>query len=705
MSSPNSKVVNANRQIRSPRSPSSRLSKMTDPNKSAPAWNFGSAGSSGSSGNLFGQPKPDTSKPGSNLFGGGSNPSTTSGTSLFGNTSTAGGAPLFGGTSGTSQAPAFGSGSGSTLFGGGNKQSSQLFGQLGSQSNQPPATTASSGGFQGFATPSKPAESGATGQGQTSNLFGGATGGGSSGGLFGNLGSNASSTDTATPTSKPSLNLFAGSTTPAGPPPGTGAGGSTLFSKPATDGSSLFAKKDEPSTSQPSTQAPAGGLGNFSFGGLNKPKDAAPGTSSTQPPSMFGSTPNTGGSGSNLFGQKAASDGGGLFQNLNKTQNDGANQSSTSQQPQSEGQKAPNLFNLGGQTSAGPSTTQTSSAAPFSFPPPKSTEAQPTASTNQVTSPSTAPSGFNLFNKPTSSDAPAPSTKAPMFPTLSNLQDKSSAATTAEATTTTAPSSTARTLSSNLFAGMGKPAPPSTTEQAPNQSTNANLGASTAGPAPPAQSRLKNKSMDDIITRWASDLSKYQKEFQQQAEKVASWDRMLVDNSEKIQKLYGNTLEAERATTEVERQLTAVENDQAELAQWLDFYEKEVDSMISSTFGQDGTLSGPDQERERTYQLAAKLSERLDEMGKDLGSMIEEINDASSTLSKNNKADDPLSQVVRVLNGHLTQLQQIDSGTAALQLKVRESQRTGQNLGSSYGLNGPNSDAADSFYRSYMGRR
>lgn len=106
--------------------------------------------------------------------------------------------------------------------------------------------------------------------------------------------------------------------------------------------------------------------------------------------------------------------------------------------------------------------------------------------------------------------------------------------------------------------------------------------------------------MDDIINRWASDLSKYQKEFQTQAGKVAQWDRMLVENSEKIQRLYGSTLEAERATSEVERQLTAVENDQAELELWLDHYEKEVDSMISNQVGQGESISGPDQERERT---------------------------------------------------------------------------------------------------------
>ncbi|KAL8960492.1 MAG: hypothetical protein Q9193_002811 [Seirophora villosa] len=85
--------------------------------------------------------------------------------------------------------------------------------------------------------------------------------------------------------------------------------------------------------------------------------------------------------------------------------------------------------------------------------------------------------------------------------------------------------------------------------------------------------------------------------------------------------------------------------------------------------------------------------------------MIEEINDASSALNKNTKPDDPLAQVVRVLNSHLTQLQQIDQGAAALQLKVSAAQKASQTLSPTNGLNGPSSDAADSFYRSFMGRR
>ena len=42
------------------------------------------------------------------------------------------------------------------------------------------------------------------------------------------------------------------------------------------------------------------------------------------------------------------------------------------------------------------------------------------------------------------------------------------------------------------------------------------------------------------------------------------------------------------------------------------------------------------------YKLAENLSDRLNDMGKDLTSMIEEINDASARLSKSSKADDPV---------------------------------------------------------------
>jgi len=149
--------------------------------------------------------------------------------------------------------------------------------------------------------------------------------------------------------------------------------------------------------------------------------------------------------------------------------------------------------------------------------------------------------------------------------------------------------------------------------------------------------------MDEILSRWASDLSKYQTDFKEQAEKVAQWDRLMVENGDKIQKLYLNTFQAEKDSAEIERQLANVESQQDELAAWLDRYEADVDEMFTRQVGQGETLQGPDQERERTYKLAEKLTDKLATLGKNLTSMIEAINEASTTLSKTSKTDDPVS--------------------------------------------------------------
>lgn len=557
---------------------------MADSNK--PSWSFGQSGTSGSSGALFGQVNSNSSKPAGNLFGSTTNPPTTSGISPFGNTSTAGGSALFGRASGTTPAPTFGICSGSNLFGGGNRQSGGLSGQA-------VTAPAPSSGFSGFSTPNKPAEALMTSQSQAPSLFSGSNGKGNTSNLFSNIGTNktfAEQNSTTTPTSKPAISLFGNSTTPAGPPPinNTGANaGSSIFGKPADSGNPFPKQSANPT------------LGGFTFGSSKSLE--SPASMPTQAPNPFASAAST--ESSDLFAKRPAPTEGGLFQNLNKSQDTGANKTTTLHQPQGEASKNTTPFGTDSQASTNPSTAQ---GTPSLFSMAKL--AQPEASTaNSVASPTAATGGFSFPKKPTSSDTTSSSSAPSLFGNLGKPQDKNPT-TTAESTGMSVPSSSAPASDAGLFGNIGKPAAPaSASAGATTQPAGifggkpaVGLGASTAGPAPAPQSRLKNKSMDDIINRWATDLSKYQKEFQQQAEKVSTWDRMLVENSEKIQKLYGSTLEAERATTEVERQLTAVEGDQEELSHWLDYYEKQVDSMISNTIGQDGAISGPDQERERT---------------------------------------------------------------------------------------------------------
>ncbi|KAF9884023.1 FG-nucleoporin nsp1 [Aspergillus nanangensis] len=681
-------------------------------------FSFDPPASSGASGpSLFGTAgKPNT---GTNPSGG-----------LFGNV----GAP----SSGTSSPSLFGTGSAT-----GQGQGSSLFGNAGGGVNaangsaspfalggqNKPATTTQAPLFGSAQTP-KPAETPGSAQGTGMGALGNAAKPANA--LFGNA--------AATPGQSGGLFGSNTSTTPAGPPPqGSAAGqGQSLFGQTAAKPGNLFGGLNTAtgSSSGPSTTTSTATAS--PFGAPSQPPATGGGLfgggSNTQQKPLFGSTPSAP-AGNPLFGNAgkdkpadsttpaaaAQSSSNPLFGNTPAPAS-GTTQTSNSlfkAQPSGMDTTAKPAFSLGGATSATtpqPSTTPaTSTATPQkSLFPSAATPAMPSST------PAAAPSGGMFANlggsKPTEAGAAGaatttaastqPALTGGLFPKLADTATSTQPATTsANSTSTTTdakpsiPAMLGTTPATGAAATAGTPATGA-----------AALGASTAGPTPPAQSRLKNKTMDEIITRWASDLTKYQKDFREQAEKVAEWDRMLVENISKVQKLYGNTVDAERATQEVERQLASVEGQQEELSSWLDRYEREVDEMMSKQVGPGESLQGPDQERERTYKMAEKLSERLDEMGKDLTSMIEEVNGASATLSKTNKADEPISQIVRILNSHLSQLQVIDQGTTELQVKVSAAQKAGQGLSSRFGQGFNNSgmgggDATGDFFNSYMGRR
>jgi nuclear pore complex protein Nup62 len=91
-------------------------------------------------------------------------------------------------------------------------------------------------------------------------------------------------------------------------------------------------------------------------------------------------------------------------------------------------------------------------------------------------------------------------------------------------------------------------------------------------------------------------------------------------------------------------------------------------------------------------------------------------------LSRNGKQDEPvcvhvtwkvpkaniqqITQIVRILNSHLTQLKAIDDGAATLNAKVEKAQKSLGSLAySNGGMNGNGTAAVDDFYKSYLGRR
>ncbi|CCJ30448.1 unnamed protein product, partial [Pneumocystis jirovecii] len=222
----------------------------------------------------------------------------------------------------------------------------------------------------------------------------------------------------------------------------------------------------------------------------------------------------------------------------------------------------------------------------------------------------------------------------------------------------------------------------STSSNTPNLSTkdSSQISKSTLDPIKPLSntstqepqvSNLKNKTIEDIINKWTSDLEKYSRQFSQQAAEVSKWDRLLIESGDKISKLYADTIEAEQTQLKVDQTLTYIESQQNEMSAFLDQYENQVQELSDRQFGGPDGMQPADQEREKVYNLAEKLTEQLDGLGKNLKSMIEEINTASNLINKTNE-DDPLSSIIKILNSHLSSLQWIQSTTTKLHYKIEE---------------------------------
>jgi nuclear pore complex protein Nup62 len=612
-------------------------------------------------GNLFGSAAPAASggeqKTGGSLFGSAAPAQSGTTTPLGGGFSfgqkkeepkqtPAAGASLFGGTPANTQQSTTPS---TNPPAGGSMFSSNIFGQ-----NKPQAAPPSSGSnlFGGVQAPAAGQESKAP----TPNLFGPAAstakpaaGAAAGGNLFAGLGSK----DAPSGTSTPQANKTTPSTsfTPAGnPPTGNFFGGGAAGAKP-----SLFTqppKADE-------NKAPATGAG-----------DAQP-KSSTQ----FAGFSNLGGgaggsTATSLFGEKKPEAG----KDAQPTTEKSAEAAKPSpfgnafgKKPETPASSAPgstsNLF-------GGLGATSSSSAQP----------ATGTATSGAAT-------GSNTFGgSATSSAKPAEST----------------------------PKAAATPANSGGASLFGKPETekPATQQPTAQQST-AQQPAQTAEPT----SRLVGKSLDEILTSWSTSLATHQSRFAKLADQVGAWDRELTSNSTSISKLYSRCFQAERDVAEVERQLSTVEQGQRELGSRLDKYEAEVDGLLEQAGL--GDAGGVDRERETTYKAAEACSDRLMEMNQSLTAMIEGINDASTKLSSSSASsgkaakdagEDPLSQIVRVLNSHLAQLQVIDSGAADLSKRVEAAQvdagvagsRLGASMRGSMMGGGGGNDVAEGFKKSFF---
>ncbi|KIL68110.1 hypothetical protein M378DRAFT_158628 [Amanita muscaria Koide BX008] len=197
---------------------------------------------------------------------------------------------------------------------------------------------------------------------------------------------------------------------------------------------------------------------------------------------------------------------------------------------------------------------------------------------------------------------------------------------------------------------------------------------------------LRGKTIEEIVNKWSSELETHVKEFNKFAGEVAVWDRALIENSKNIAALHSHVSAAEREQNEINQSLDHIEQQQKDLSNTLDAYEKITQEILG---GQGASLraldTGPaDTERDKNYMLATDLHTQLDDLSGSLSELIDSVNALS--LGDSTTGDDPLSQISQILSGHLESLQWIDGAVREVENKVNDVENRIKDSGLSHSL-------------------
>lgn len=229
-------------------------------------------------------------------------------------------------------------------------------------------------------------------------------------------------------------------------------------------------------------------------------------------------------------------------------------------------------------------------------------------------------------------------------------------------TTSVAASSAASTTAPSGIIALGKTTATTTMASLTTATT------TTAAAPPQPVTSITFAQLEENINKWTLELEEQEKTFINQATQINAWDRLLIANGEKI--------------VELNDAVQTVKNEQQSLEHELDFVlaqQKELEDLLAPMEKQlsEETMDRlRDPEREHMYSLAENLDTQLRQMSEDLKEVIEHLNETNRSQDSN----DPIVQIGRILNAHMSSMQWIDNSIAQISTKLDQLKATHDTL-------------------------
>ncbi|XP_055858853.1 nuclear pore glycoprotein p62 [Episyrphus balteatus] len=243
--------------------------------------------------------------------------------------------------------------------------------------------------------------------------------------------------------------------------------------------------------------------------------------------------------------------------------------------------------------------------------------------------------GGSFFSTPSSN---APTTSAPA-PTLNFGSTAPSVAATAALTTSAAPAlmSVPKTTSTGL-----------TNLTTATKTTDSNA-------AQQSSTQITYNQLEEHINKWTLELEEQEKVFTDQATQINAWDKILISNNQKILELNDAVQKVKSDQQTLEQELEFIATQHAELEESIVPLQKEFMKIPQV-----------DMERSQTYLLVENLDTQLKQMSEDLKEIIDNLNESN----KGQDSTDPIIQIGKILNAHMSSLQWIESSSSAISNKL-----------------------------------
>ncbi|CAK5206375.1 unnamed protein product [Aphanomyces euteiches] len=159
---------------------------------------------------------------------------------------------------------------------------------------------------------------------------------------------------------------------------------------------------------------------------------------------------------------------------------------------------------------------------------------------------------------------------------------------------------------------------------------------------------------------WSEQLESHAMAFTNEAVRVSHWDTELMENQKKLGDLAIDVRRLQVSQKELNANLDTIASYQTELESTLENLESSVDKMFES---HRQIPDAADLEREQTLQLSVDIDNQLNMMSTALKETIERLNQSQA---ENEAMDEPLAQILKVLNVHHNSLQWIDENATKL---------------------------------------